>query len=193
MIVLHKWPLFLSTLLRTGGRGGAEDWAQWGGPHRDGSLSSTAAPAAWPERLKLRWKVTVGEGHASPILAGVRILIFTRQQGKEAVSSVDPATGKIVWQQSYAAPYTMHPAAVWHGEGPKSTPLFSEGRLYTFGISGILTCWDSATGAVRWRNDFSKQYKATSPAFRTAMSPAAHRRLPHAPGGGPGDGAPTAL
>ncbi len=193
MIVLHKWPLFLSTLLLTAATARPEDWPQWRGPHRDGSLSSTAAPAAWPERLKLRWKVTVGEGHASPILAGVRILIFTRQQGKEAVSSVDPATGKIVWQQSYAAPYTMHPAAVWHGEGPKSTPLFSEGRLYTFGISGILTCWDAATGAVRWRNDFSKQYKATWPPFGTAMSPVADRGLLIAHVGGPGDGALTAF
>ena len=170
-----------------------EDWPQWRGPHRDGSLSSAAAPATWPERLKLRWKLTVGEGHASPIFAAGRIFIFTRQQGKEVASSIDPATGKIVWQQSYAAPYTMHPAAVWHGEGPKSTPLFNDGRLYTFGISGILTCWDAATGAVRWRKDFAKRYKATWPLFGTAMSPVADRGLLIAHVGGPDDGALTAF
>jgi outer membrane protein assembly factor BamB len=124
-------------------------------------MTSVAGPATWPERLKLKWKLTVGEGHASPILAGGRIFIFTRQQGKETASSIDPTTGKIVWHQSYAAPYTMTPAAAWHGEGPKSTPLFNEGKLYTFGISGILTCWDAATGALKWRKNFSKQYKAT--------------------------------
>jgi outer membrane protein assembly factor BamB len=189
----HKWSLSLFVVLLAGAAAWSEDWPQWRGPRRDGSLSSAAAPATWPERLKLRWKLTVGEGHASPIFAGGRIFIFTRRQGKEAASSMDPATGKIVWQQSYAAPYTMNPAAAWHSEGPKSTPLFNEGRLYTLGISGILTCFDAATGAVRWRKDFSKQYKATWPSFGTAMSPVADRGLLIAHVGGPDDGALTAF
>ena len=193
MIAQLKSSLLLFFVFLAGATAGPEDWPQWRGPHRDGSLNSAAAPAAWPERLKLRWKVTVGEGHASPIFAGGRIFIFTRQQGKEIASSIDPATGKIVWEQSYAAPYTMHPAAVWHGEGPKSTPLFNEGKLYTFGISGTLTCWDAATGAVRWRKDFSKQYKATWPAFGTAMSPVADRGLLIAHVGGTDNGALTAF
>src|SRR5690349_704115 len=149
----HKWLWFLLAILLSLAAS-AEDWPQWRGPHRDGSLNPASAPAAWPERLKLKWKIAVGEGHASPIFASGRIFIFSRQQGKEVASSIDPVNGKIVWQQSYAAPYTMHPAAVWHGEGPKSTPLFNDGKLYTFGISGILTCFDAATGAVRWRKDF---------------------------------------
>ena len=190
---LYKWSLVCLLTLLPAVAAWSEDWPQWRGPHRDGSLSSAAAPAAWPERLKLKWKLTVGEGHASPILAGGRIFIFTRQQEKETASSIDPTTGRIVWQQSYAAPYTMNPAASWHGEGPKSTPLFSEGKLYTFGISGILTCWDATTGAVRWRKDFSKRYKATWPLFGAAMSPVADRGLLIAHVGGPDDGALTAF
>src|SRR5207248_1298218 len=148
-----------------------EDWPQWRGPHRDGVLLPGDTPASWPEKLKTKWKITIGEGHSSPIFAGGKIFVFTRQQGKEVTSSIDPETGKVSWQQGYAAPYTMNPAATQHGEGPKSTPVFSDGKLYTFGISGILTCWDATTGAVRWRKEFSKQYKQTSPAFGTAMSP----------------------
>jgi outer membrane protein assembly factor BamB len=145
----------------------AEDWPQWRGPHRDGVVSATAAPGVWPEHLKRRWKVTVGEGHSSPILAVGRIFVFSRQQDKETASSIDPESGKIVWQQSYAAPYTMNPAAERHGPGPKSTPVIADGRLYTLGISGVLTCWDAATGAVRWRKEFSKQYGQTSPLYGT--------------------------
>src|ERR1700704_351973 len=76
-----------------------EDWPQWRGPHRDGLLSPAAAPASWPEHLKAKWKITVGEGHSSPIFAGGRIFVLTRQQGKEVASSIDPETGKVVWQQ----------------------------------------------------------------------------------------------
>ena len=78
----------------------------------------------------------------------------------------------------------MNPAAQSHGEGPKSTPVFAEGKLYTFGIGGILTCWDASSGAVRWRKEFSKQYRETSPLFGTAMSPVVDRGIVIAHAGG---------
>jgi len=187
----NKWmlPLFLAVVLSAAT---GDDWPQWRGPHRDGALGSTSAPASWPEHLQLRWKLTVGEGHSSPLLAGGRIFVFTRQQGKEVASAIDPPSGKILWQQSYPAPYKMNPAAERHGEGPKSTPVFHDGKLYTLGISGILTCWDGPTGARRWQQDFSKQYRQTSPLYGTAMSPVVDHGLLIAHVGGHDDGALTA-
>ena len=64
---------------------------------------------------------------------------------RQTILSIDPANGKIRWKQQYAAPYKMNSAAVAHGEGPKSTPLYSHGRLYTFGISGILSAFDAGS------------------------------------------------
>jgi len=186
----HKWMLLLLLSVAFSIAGG-EEWPQWRGPHRDGALSAGDAPASWPEHLQVRWKVTVGEGHASPILARGRIFVFTRQQGNEIASSIDPASGKVIWQQSYPAPFKMHPAAVQHGEGPKSTPVLHDGKLFTFGISGILTCWDGDTGAVRWRKEF--QYREKWPLFGTAMSPVVDRGLLIAHVGGNDDGALAAF
>ena len=186
----HKWMLLLLLSIAFSIAGG-EEWPQWRGPHRDGALSAGDTPASWPEHLQVRWKVTVGEGHASPILAGGRIFVFTRQQGNEIASSIDPVSGKVIWQQSYPAPFKMHPAAVQHGEGPKSTPVLHDGKLFTFGISGILTCWDGDTGAVRWRKEF--QYREKWPLFGTAMSPVVDRGLLIAHVGGNDDGALTAF
>jgi len=87
----------------------------------------------------------------------------------------------------------MNPAAVKHGEGPKSTPVFAGGKLYTLGISGILSCFDGASGTVRWRKEFSKQFKETSPLFGTAMSPVVDRGLLIAHVGGNDDGALAAF
>jgi outer membrane protein assembly factor BamB len=142
----------------------AADWPEWRGPHRDGIL--TSEPKSWPEKLNLKWKTEVGIGHASPILAGGSIYVFTRQGDQETARALDPATGKVRWQQQYAAPYKMNSAATAHGQGPKSTPLYSNGSLYTFGITETLTCFDSETGKIRWRKD-----SAQSPDFGTAMSP----------------------
>src|SRR6185295_7487879 len=82
----------------------AQDWPQWRGPNRDGVMRFTA-PKAWPEKLTSKWKVTVGEGYASPLLVNGRILQFARQGDDEVAMSVDPETGKIGWRQSYPAPY----------------------------------------------------------------------------------------
>jgi outer membrane protein assembly factor BamB len=170
----------------------AAEWPQWRGPNRDGNAAG-AARSAWPETLRQRWRIEVGEGHSSPVFGGGRICTFARRAGKEEVSAIDPTGGKVLWRQSYDAPYTMNPAARAHGEGPKSTPVLGGGRLCTFGISGILACWDGATGKQLWRKEFNRQYKSTSPLYGTAMSPVIDGGLLILHAGGHDSGALTAL
>jgi outer membrane protein assembly factor BamB len=167
------------------------DWDEWRGPHRDGTL--IAEPKAWPEKLNQKWKITVGEGHSSPILAAGTVYVFARQEGKETLLAIDPSNGNLRWKQQYPAPYKMNPAATAHGEGPKSTPLYSAGRLYTLGISGILSSFDAETGKVRWRKEFSHEFKATSPDFGAAVSPIIDGGLLIVHVGGAGQGALTAF
>jgi len=147
-----------------------EDWTQWRGPSRDGQFSFSE-PKSWPEKLNVKWKVTIGEGYASPLLAGGKILEFARQADDEVAMGIDPENGKVLWRQSYPAPYEPVQSAARHGKGPKSTPLVYEGRLYTFGISGILSSFDAATGKLEWRKEYSKDFKGTWPQFGTSMSP----------------------
>jgi len=47
----------------------AQNRPQWRGPNRDGISSAFSEPRARPEKLKLKWKVNVGEGHSSPVVA----------------------------------------------------------------------------------------------------------------------------
>ena len=148
-----------------------QDWPQWRGPNRDGVVASFAAPKAWPDKLKTLWKVQVGVGHSSPVVVGKRVYVHSRQDENEVVACFDLDTGKQMWRDSYPTPYTMNPAAVSHGKGPKSTPVVSAGKVYTLGISGILSCYDASSGKVLWRREFSKATKGTSPLYGTAMSP----------------------
>ncbi len=143
----------------------AEDWPQWRGIHRDGVAAGFPEPKAWPEKLTLKWKVTVGEGHSSPVVADGRIFVHARQGDREVVTALQPENGQTIWQEGYAAPYTMNPAATSHGKGVKSTPVVADGRIFTFGISGILSCFDAKTGKPQWRKEFG------SPDFGVATSP----------------------
>ncbi len=171
----------------------AADWPQWRGVHRDGTLEGVQLPSQLPEKLNRRWTVRVGLGHSSPVLAGGRLFVFAREGDQEMVYSLDPASGKMVWKQSYAAPYRVNSAAEGHGPGPKSTPVAEDGKLVTFGISGILSCWDMKDGRLIWRKEFGGEYKHTSPVYGTAMSPIVDRGLVIADVGGEDSGAITAF
>jgi outer membrane protein assembly factor BamB len=170
----------------------AADWPQWRGPARDGR-ASLAARAVYPEALTPAWKAAVGEGHASPLVVGDRVYVFAREGEEEVLQSLDLATGRRLWRQAYPAPYTMNPAATSHGKGPKSTPAVASGRVFTFGISGILSAFDAATGRLAWRKEFSAEYGQTSPLYGAAQSPVVDgdRVVVHV--GGPGRGALTAF
>jgi len=147
------------------------DWPQWRGPNRDGLVSDASIPRTWPKELKQEWKVTVGVGHSSPVVANGRIYVFARQAEQEVVLCLDAATGKEIWRSGQSIAYEMHNAARAHGKGPKSTPVLYDGNVYTLGISGVLSCHETRTGNLRWRREFSQQYPNTSPLFGTAMSP----------------------
>ena len=142
------------------------DWPQWRGPKRDGSVEA-ALPTQWPEALKKRWEIPVGAGHAGPVVSGNRVVVFSREGDQEIVRALDVASGKEIWRAAYPAPYTVNPAAQSHGPGPKSTPAIATGRVFTLGITGILSAFDLANGKLLWRipaRDVVPEYgAATSP------------------------------
>lgn len=169
----------------------AADWPQWRGPERDGR-APLASRTSWPAELTPVWKIQVGEGHASPVVVGNRVFVFTREGEDEVVRSLELGTGEGAWRESYPAPYTMNPAAHSHGKGPKSTPVVAEGRVFTFGISGILSAFDAASGRLLWRHE-SHSESGASATFGVAMSPALDRGHLIAHVGGSSGGALTAF
>ncbi len=171
----------------------AQDFPQWRGPNRDGVVSGFNAPAAWPAQLKQRWKIQAGIGHASPVVAGQRVYLLSRVDDNEVVRAVDLNTGKQLWQDSYSVTYQMNPAAMGHGKGPKATPVVSNGKLYTFGITSVLSCYDAANGKLLWRKEYKPQFKNLEPDFGTALSPLVDRGVLYVHAGGSNNGALLAL
>jgi outer membrane protein assembly factor BamB len=165
------------------------DWPQWRGPNRDGVVAGVATPKTWPESLAEKWKVRVGLGYATPLLVGGRLYMFTRLDGNETMQALDPTTGKEIWKTGYAAPFRMNPAAARHGEGPKSTPAFANGKLYTLGMTGMVTAFDAASGKQLWQTSAP----SAQPLYHTAQSPIVDRGLVIVHVGGHNQGALTAF
>ena len=145
----------------------AQDWPQWRGANRDGKVSGFKAPKSWPAELDVKWKVAIGLGDASPVMAGGKVYSFTRQEGDEVVHCLDASNGKEIWQSKYPALAITGPSSSVH-PGPRSTPAVADGKIVTLGIGGVISCLDASNGKLVWRNeDFTKDL----PQFFTGVSP----------------------
>ena len=147
------------------------DWPQWRGPDRDATTKASHASQVWPAELTQRWRSRLGAGQSSPVVSGDTVFLFSREEDKETARAVDLRTGKERWRQGYPAAYSVYPGAASYGSGPKSTPVLYDGRLFTLGISGILTGFDAKDGRIVWQKSFAGRFKATAPPFGTSMSP----------------------
>lgn len=153
--------------------GHAQDYPQWRGPDRDGSAVGFTAPAAWPAALTKRWQVEVGDGYATPVVIGDTVFMFARRENREELQALDAATGEERWVGGYNAPYTVSKPAIAHGAGPKATPLFHDGKVFTLGITGILSAFNAATGEREWQTRRPQQ----DPYYGAAISPLAEGDL----------------
>ncbi len=166
------------------------DYPQWRGPSRDGIIRAFTSPRVWPRQLTRQWKVDVGPGYATPLVVGPRLFVFAREGQHEVLSALDARTGRRLWASPYPAPYAVSaPGATRHGNGPKGTPAYADGRVFTLGISGILTAFDAATGRQLWQ----KAAPSLEPKYGTATSPLVDRGVVIVHLGGHDQGALTAL
>ena len=165
-------PLLMACfLVATTSTATAQEWPQWRGPARDGVIPAAVIPKQWPSGVKKGWSVEVGEGYSSPVVANGRAFVHSRRDPEELVTAIDLATGKIAWQQKYTSEFKKNQYATQMAKGPNSTPLIVGSRLYTLGVTGILTAWNLADGTVAWRNDYSSSIDTTKLFCGTAMSP----------------------
>src|SRR5262245_26029719 len=149
------------------------DYPQWRGVNRDGAASAFAEPAAWPQALTRRWKVDVGEGYATPLIVGDTVYVFARRNGNEVMTALDAATGRERWHTGYPAPYEPDVLAAAHGEGPKATPLFHNGLLFTLGMTGIVSAFDAPTGRLAWQTPAADGH----PTYGMSVSPVGEGEL----------------
>ena len=151
----------------------AQEWTQWRGPGRDGFVSEKNAPSAWPEKWQRAWRVEIGEGYSSPVVAGGRVFVHGRRDPEEVVVAVNLVDGKVIWEQKYQAAFKKNQYAVEMAKGPNATPLVIGNRLFTLGVTGVLNAWDTATGKQLWTRDFSQSIDTSKLFCGTAASPLA--------------------
>jgi outer membrane protein assembly factor BamB len=147
----------------------AADWPQFLGPTRNGVSPETNLADTWPtDGPPVVWQQPVGQGFSGPTVASGGLVLFHRLNDKETVERLDAKTGKKVWSFDYPTGYRDD---FGFDEGPRATPAIADGRVYTYGAEGVLSCLDFATGKNLWTVDARTEYHAAKGFFGIACSP----------------------
>jgi outer membrane protein assembly factor BamB len=146
------------------------DWTEFRGTMRDGRVRQTRIATTWNETTPRElWRIPVGPAWSS--FSAVGDDLFTQEQRgeNEVVVCYDAKTGAEKWRHADRTRFSE----VVSGPGPRATPTYSDGQLFTFGARAMLNCLDARSGELQWQRDLMAELGAKLPIWGFSASPLA--------------------
>jgi outer membrane protein assembly factor BamB len=139
---------------------------QWRGPNRDGKFSDTGLLKKWPDAgLQLLLKVEgIGKGYSS-VVATDQYMFATGMTDSLDYLSCITNDGKIKWRVPYGRS--------WVKSFPETrgSATVEGDRVYVISGTGELVCLNVSDGAIRWKVNVDKDYKAEWHIWGVSESP----------------------
>ena len=145
------------------------DWPGFLGPRRDGRSTESGIMKDWSNgNLQILWRRRLGTGYSLGSTANGRYYQLDAKESKCRLFCLDEKTGTEIWDFSYDFKYED---MYGYGEGPRSTPLIDDGRVFIYGVTGMLHCLDAATGSLIWKLDMQTKFGVIQNFFGVGSSP----------------------
>jgi len=141
---------------------------QYLGPDRTGVIPGPRFETNWITHPPVVvWRQHVGAAWSGFVIVGELCLTLEQRGEDECVVAYDLATGRQVWLH---ADKTRYDTAI-AGEGPRTTPTVAGHRVLACGATGILNCFELATGRQLWTRNIVKESGGRVPEWGVAGSP----------------------
>jgi outer membrane protein assembly factor BamB len=135
----------------------ADDWPQWRGPARTGHVQpGVRVPTDLPPEPKIIWRIPVGDGFASPVVAAGKLFYFDNQSGKETLHALKVEDAKELWRTDVDDTFQDEQGP----PGPRCTPVVDGDRIYVQSGKGELACLSIANGRKIWHVNFTNDFGA---------------------------------
>ncbi len=143
-------------------------WTQFLGPNRTNRSLETGLLKSWPAGgPRLLWTArNLGEGYSAVSIAEGKVFTMGTRQGREIVVAIDLNSGKEIWATPHGEIFRDG-----QGNGPRSTPTYDNGNLYSLGASGDLSCLNAQNGQQIWKQNILSTYGAKNIQWGISESP----------------------
>lgn len=133
-----------------------EDWPIFLGPTHNSVSRETRLLKKWPkDGPRLVWEMHRGSGYSSPAIAGSKLVYLHREGAEELIECLKAETGKPIWRYGYECRYRDR---FGYNNGPRTSAVISEDRVYSLGVEGKLHCLELDSGELVWKQDLFKKY-----------------------------------
>lgn len=133
-----------------------QDWPRFLGPALDNVSTEKGIPTTWPrEGLKKMWDVKLGVGYAPPCVVDGKLYHVDAFDWTSRLACRNAETGELIWKFEYQFQYEDF---YGYDNGPRCSPIYDDGRVYLYGVEGVLHCLDAKSGKKIWRFDTLEKY-----------------------------------
>lgn len=134
-----------------------QDWPALFGPHGDCQSHERGLDWNWVGGFPpLAWEAPVGRGYSSPVAAAGRVILLHRVENEEILAAFELADGRELWRTAWP---TRFRCRYEYSDGPYSTPLIHDRRVFAVGAEGRLVCVSLDDGIVLWQRDLRRDYE----------------------------------
>ena len=145
------------------------DWPHFLGPTRNSKSTETGILTEWPpEGLRVVWQRELGTGYGIGSISQRRYFQLGRYGNQTRLTCLDSKTGDLLWKFEYPTEYED---LLGYNNGPRTSPVVDDDRVYIFGAEGMLYCLSVTDGTQLWHVDTTKQFGVVQNFFGVGSTP----------------------
>jgi outer membrane protein assembly factor BamB len=144
------------------------DWPDFRGVNHDGVVRDLKIETDWKAHPPTKiWGQLIGPAWSSMTVIGNYLFTQEQRGNNEGVVCLDARTGQEIWSREDPARFED----AMSGIGPRATPVYDHGQLFTVGGRGLVSCLDAKTARVIWQRNLFTGTSAELPVWGYASTP----------------------